>query len=847
MDQNNRVLTNLPPSTSVPELIHSNSTGLFIGEDGEASSTQSTVGAPYPQNLSTLVGTVRAWLEHHSASSNGDSAVRFSNEHLMLPTLNTLRVEAKGNDRVKAFVGEQLGRDLVRLAAGNRIEVALGAAKLLRSITVYRKNKLILQPEIPAILRLVQTPNRQLQIPLAAVLWNLSSLRPNRDILMQEGILNVLCVLIKIDGEVQNEAAGATRNLTLDERYLGHFAETEIIEILIDLIPNAASSTLITCILVAVRNLASNEKNQEKLAIPNGIRNLMSVISKPSPNPSKDQKYVLETLAFISKNPKLLPALAEAKLEDILLQIVNSSSEFLALPAKEILTNIKVALKDKRSEVSKALKTDQILHDDNDNYVQGLLEKLNLEDNIKPQDIVLKKVVGEGAFGSVYLAEYHGYPVACKIIKAGLNRNNAAKVLDELKLMRRLKHPNVVLLMGACLNEENQIMIVTEFASRGDMKHCLNDLESLAQRIQVLHDVLVGLHWLQAYNIVHRDLKLDNLLVTEDWTVKITDFGLSIENDGQGYSRFGGNIKYSAPEILRERFINKNHNYQYGEKTDIYSFGLIWWQILTKKNPFMDRPNKYPGKDGLVKYILEGNRPPLPKPWPDSLKQIISACWSPQQGKRPSFRQILDKWDKLTLDLMCPDPLARVVATTLWGKDLKQKHGFEEVKKVLLEISMMTPKLKDKDNALLASLLCESAFDDTVSFPRFCYAVGWFGPLDKASSSAGFFARMKDLLSQLFFHGFMSDTKAESLLSNVFDSNSNPQPHYLLKYSLNSIGELKLAYIDRNRKVNYVKIRNIRGQWQIGQSPKTYETWKKVKLVCKQVLDIGTHVPKTRL
>jgi serine/threonine protein kinase len=57
---------------------------------------------------------------------------------------------------------------------------------------------------------------------------------------------------------------------------------------------------------------------------------------------------------------------------------------------------------------------------------------------------------------------------------------------------------------------------------------------------------------LQPYKIVHRDLKLDNLLVSEDWTIKITDFGLSIEmEDGATWDRFGGNIKYSAPEILK--------------------------------------------------------------------------------------------------------------------------------------------------------------------------------------------------------------------------------------------------------------------------------------------------------
>uniref|UniRef100_A0A6B2L396 Protein kinase domain-containing protein n=2 Tax=Arcella intermedia TaxID=1963864 RepID=A0A6B2L396_9EUKA len=414
--------------------------------------------------------------------------------------------------------------------------------------------------------------------------------------------------------------------------------------------------------------------------------------------------------------------------------------------------------------------------------------------------------------------------------------------MDELKLMRRLKHPNVVLLMGACLNDDNQIMIVTEFASRGDLKHCLNDIESLAQRIRMLQDVIVGLHWLQAYNIVHRDLKLDNLLVAEDYTVKITDFGLSIENDGQGYSRFGGNIKYSAPEILKERFVNKNHNYAYGERTDVYSFGLIWWQVLTKKNPFMDRPAKYPGKEGLVKFILEGHRPPLPKHWPDSLKTMIAACWAQQQNKRPTFRNILDKWEKLTLDLMCPDALGRAVCNSIW-KDQKAKKSYEEVRTAFVE-NCTTGRLKDKDSALLSQLLCESAFDDTVSFARFCYAVGWFGPLDRNTNCAGFFARIRDLQSQNFFHGFMSDAKAEQILSNVFDSTSTPHPHYLLKYSLHSIGEFKLAYIDKNRKVNYVKIHNANGQWRIGQSPKICDNWKRVKSVCKQVLSIGAHVPK---
>lgn len=65
-------------------------------------------------------------------------------------------------------------------------------------------------------------------------------------------------------------------------------------------------------------------------------------------------------------------------------------------------------------------------------------------------------------------------------------------------------------------------MQVKDLLYRGDLKHSLKDVNSIAKRVELVHDVATGLSWLQAHNIVHRDLKLDNLLVTEDWTIKIT-------------------------------------------------------------------------------------------------------------------------------------------------------------------------------------------------------------------------------------------------------------------------------------------------------------------------------------
>jgi serine/threonine protein kinase len=118
------------------------------------------------------------------------------------------------------------------------------------------------------------------------------------------------------------------------------------------------------------------------------------------------------------------------------------------------------------------------------------------------------------------------------------------------------------------LNSKNQIVIVTELASRGDLSRCLDDITSVVKRVKVVQDLLTGMAWLQVYSIVHRDLKLQNLLVATDWTIKVSDFGLSINlTDGLSH-QFGGNVKYSAPEILSRRFSENSDDspFPYSEK-----------------------------------------------------------------------------------------------------------------------------------------------------------------------------------------------------------------------------------------------------------------------------------------
>src|SRR5690606_26366651 len=150
----------------------------------------------------------------------------------------------------------------------------------------------------------------------------------------------------------------------------------------------------------------------------------------------------------------------------------------------------------------------------------------------------------------------------------------------------------------------------------------------------------------------HRDLKLANLLVAEDYTVKISDFGLSLDlRKGEICRGFKGNVKYSSPEILRARYDKSISIYPYSEKTDVYSYGLMLWELLSLKPLF---PN-IEGKEELTKHVLEGHRPALLPSWPDSVKELLSLTWHENASKRPSFSYIIKQFEQIYIDLMCSD------------------------------------------------------------------------------------------------------------------------------------------------------------------------------------------------
>jgi len=259
---------------------------------------------------------------------------------------------------------------------------------------------------------------------------------------------------------------------------------------------------------------------------------------------------------------------------------------------------------------------------------------------IDPSQILLGERIGIGSFGEVYRALWRGTEVAVKrFLDQDISKNLLDDVTFEIDIMRRLRHPNVILLMGAVTIPGN-LSIVTEFLHRGSLFKLLhreqneNVRSALDQRrrMRMALDVIRGMHYLHSFEpmIVHRDLKSPNLLVDKSFVVKVCDFGLSRmkRNTFLSSKTNAGTPEWMAPEVLR--------NEESDEKADIYSFGVILWELSTMQEPWGGmNPMQVVGAVGFAGKQLE-----IPSETDPLVAKICQECWNVKPRERPSFEEL---------------------------------------------------------------------------------------------------------------------------------------------------------------------------------------------------------------
>ncbi|KAL2520748.1 Protein kinase superfamily protein [Forsythia ovata] len=254
-------------------------------------------------------------------------------------------------------------------------------------------------------------------------------------------------------------------------------------------------------------------------------------------------------------------------------------------------------------------------------------------------ELRIKERVGVGSFGTVHRAKWRESDVAVKVLNVqDFHDDQLKEFLREVSIMKRVRHPNLVLFMGA-VTKHPHLSIVTEYLPRGSLYQLIHRpaaAEMLDQRrwLRMALDVAKGINYLHCLNppIVHSDLKSPNLLVDKSWTVKVCDFGLSRFKANTFISSMSaaGTPEWMAPEFLRGEPSN--------EKSDVYSFGVILWELLTMQQPW----------DGLSPVQVVGavafqnRRLEIPQCTSPMLASLMESCWAEDPARRPSFASIVE-------------------------------------------------------------------------------------------------------------------------------------------------------------------------------------------------------------
>nr|XP_020478131.1 tyrosine-protein kinase Fer isoform X2 [Monopterus albus] len=251
------------------------------------------------------------------------------------------------------------------------------------------------------------------------------------------------------------------------------------------------------------------------------------------------------------------------------------------------------------------------------------------------EDVVLGELLGKGNFGEVFKGtlQRDKMLVAVKTCKEDLPPELKVRFLSEARILKQYDHPNIVKLIGVC-TQRQPIYIVMELVSGGDFLSFLRkkkDELKMKQLVRFAADAAAGMAYLENKNCIHRDLAARNCLVGEGNVLKISDFGMSRQEDDGVYSSSGLKqipIKWTAPEAL---------NYgRYSSESDVWSYGILLWET------FSLGMCPYPGMTNQQarEQVEKGYRMACPQRCPDDMYKVMQRCWQYNPEDRPKFSEL---------------------------------------------------------------------------------------------------------------------------------------------------------------------------------------------------------------
>lgn len=272
--------------------------------------------------------------------------------------------------------------------------------------------------------------------------------------------------------------------------------------------------------------------------------------------------------------------------------------------------------------------------------------------------------VGQGSFGTIYRAIWNETPVAVKFLTSAKDKESfdlyntgerglVSALESESEILSSLRHPNIVQFIGVCSQPP---CIISEFVERGSLSDLIRGTRdpqelSWGMLLKMLTDAATGMLYLHARSspIIHCDLKSNNILVDSFYRTKICDFNLSrLLEQSTGSLASVQNPRWLAPEVLDGE--------GYSKESDVYSFGIVMWEVLTRQIPWY-------GVDtgDIVSLVRDGARPQVPNFWDvqdgrgnelivfEEYVELMTTCWSQNPYDRPPFGEIIKILKDMTL------------------------------------------------------------------------------------------------------------------------------------------------------------------------------------------------------
>ncbi|XP_062510377.1 mitogen-activated protein kinase kinase kinase 7-like [Corticium candelabrum] len=251
------------------------------------------------------------------------------------------------------------------------------------------------------------------------------------------------------------------------------------------------------------------------------------------------------------------------------------------------------------------------------------------------EELSFGETVNSGTYGVVRKAKWKSMNVAVKVMES---EEEKKAFRNELKQLSKVDHENIVKLFGACV-QQTLTCLVMEYAEGGSLYDLLHNSDfnySTPQAMYWLYQCSKGVEYLHKMRIVHRDLKSPNLLLVGDGTrLTICDFGTACEARTH-MTNCTGSAAWMAPEVF------EGNNYT--EKCDVYSFGIIVWEVTARKKPFDSIGG---GAFRIMWAVHQGERPPLVQKMPQAIENMMTRCWDKNPTSRPPFKEIVEFMDLL--------------------------------------------------------------------------------------------------------------------------------------------------------------------------------------------------------